>query len=169
MPHPELPADEESKESAIVLSERDAREAARLLSVLADALNKESVTDVGDREAISREEFVLRARIVLESRRLRFRYFKRSMFGEPAWDMLLVLYITEPTEGRQSISKLAELVETPLSTTVRWIDYLERERLVEREPHPTDRRVIFIRLAAKGRDVLDAYLSGQPWVPAEPG
>lgn len=169
MPYPEPPAGDEPEESPIVLSERDAREAARLLRLLTGALDKRSAIDSEGHEAITREGFILRARIVLESRRRRFRYFKRSMFGEPAWDMLLVLYITEPTEGRQSISRLAELVETPISTTARWIDYLERERLVEREPHPTDKRAIYIRLVAKGRDLLDAYLSGQPWVPVEAG
>ena len=91
------------------------------------------------------------------------------MFGEPAWEMLLCLYITDQSEGHQSISRLAELVETPLSTTVRWIDYLDRERLIEREPNPTDKRVIYIRLAARGRELLEAYLSGQPWVPTEIG
>jgi DNA-binding MarR family transcriptional regulator len=168
MPRLEQPADE-TEQPAIILSERDAREAARLLSLLTEAVDKQTAPSVVGDEGISRGQFVLRARVVLNSRRLRFRYFKRSMFGEPAWEMLLCLYISEPTEGRQSISRLAELIETPLSTTVRWIDYLERERLVEREPHPTDKRVIFIRLAAKGRELLDAYLSGQPWVPAEPG
>ena len=169
MPYPELPVDDETKQTAIMLSESDAREAARLLSLLTGALDKRSEADSRGNEPISREELILRARIILHSRSHRLRYFNRSMFGEPAWDMLLVLYVTEPTEGRQSISRLAELVETPLSTTVRWIDYLERERLVEREPHPTDKRVIYIRLASKGRERLDAYLGGQPWVPAEAG
>jgi DNA-binding MarR family transcriptional regulator len=103
----------------------------------------------------------------MNSRRLRFRYFKRAMFGEPAWEILLTLYITEGAEGRQSIGRLADLIETPLSTTARWIDYLERERLVEREPHPTDKRVIYIRLLAKARELLEAYLSGTPWAPIE--
>ena len=165
LPYPELPADD--NEPRIVLSERDVREAVRLLGLFATALGDQEAPDQGDRNATSREELVLRARIVLGSRRRRFRYFNRSMFGEPAWDILLVLYITETTEGRQSTGRLAELVETPLSTAARWIDYLHRERLVERESHPTDKRVVYIRLLAKGRELLDSYLSGQDWVPAD--
>lgn len=167
MPYPELPADDDTDEPRIVLSERDVREAVRLLGLFAAALGDQSAAPEGGGNAVSRQDLVSRARIVLGSRRLRFRYFNRSMFGEPAWDILLVLYIMEATEGRQSTGRLAELVETPLSTAARWIDYLHRERLVEREPHPTDKRVVYIRLLPKGRELLDAYLSGQAWVPAE--
>lgn len=167
MAYPELPADGlDEKGPAIVLSERDAREAARLLSLLSEALHS-PLPPAADSAAISREELILRARIVMNSRRLRFRYFKRAMFGEPAWDILLCLYITEHTEGRQPIGKLADLIEAPLSTTARWIDYLERERLVEREQHPTDKRIIYIRLLPKARELLDAYLTGSPWAPTE--
>jgi DNA-binding MarR family transcriptional regulator len=169
MPYPERLTGDDDAESTIIVSESDARDAVRLLGLLTDALDKkdEEVADSNSPGQISRYELRLRARVVINSRRHRFRFFKRSMFGEPAWDMLLVLYITEPAEGSQSISRLAELVETPLSTAVRWIDYLEREKLVEREPHPTDKRVIFIRLSEKGREQIDGYLCGQPWVPAE--
>lgn len=167
MRYPELPANDEANESSVVLSERDAREAARLLSLLATALTSRSPTPLDSPRGIDREDLIQRARIVLSSRRLRFRYFNRSMFGEPAWEILLVLYITETTEGRQSTGRLAELVETPLSTAARWIDYLDRERLIERQPHPTDKRVIYIRLSPKGRELLDSYLSGQDWAPIE--
>lgn len=167
MSDPERPAGDDGTESTVVLSKSDAREAVRLLGLLTDALDKKEGSSDAFSEPISRSELLLRARAVIDSRRHRFRYFKRSMFGEPAWDMLLALYIIEPSEGHQSISQLAERVETPLSTTVRWIDYLEREKLVEREPHPTDKRVIFIRLSEKGRELIDGYLSGQSWSPAE--
>jgi DNA-binding MarR family transcriptional regulator len=167
MSDPERPAGDDGMESTVILSESDAREAVRLLGLLTDALDKKEGSGDDSPEPISRSELLLRARVVINSRRHRFRYFKRSMFGEPAWDMLLALYIIEPSEGRQSISQLAERVETPLSTTVRWIDYLEREKLVEREPHPTDKRVIFIRLSEKGRELIDGYLSGQSWSPSE--
>ena len=167
MSDPERLAGDDGMESTVILSESDAREAVRLLGLLTDALDKKEGSGDDSPEPISRSELLLRARVVINSRRHRFRYFKRSMFGEPAWDMLLALYIIEPSEGRQSISQLAERVETPLSTTVRWIDYLEREKLVEREPHPTDKRVIFIRLSEKGRELIDGYLSGQSWSPSE--
>ena len=108
----------------------------------------------------------MRARIILHSRRVRERYFKRAMFGEPAWDILLVLYIADLSGTRQTIGKLAEWIETPLTTAVRWIGYLEKERLVERQPHPTDKRTVYIQLLPKGRQAMGEYLSEMGWQPA---
>jgi len=109
---------------------------------------------------------VERARIILNSRRLRAKFFSPSMFGEPAWDILLVLYVEQ---GRQTIGNLTKAIATPLTTTTRWIEYLEKKLLIEREPHPNDKRVVFIKLVEKGRKLLDDYLSGTPWDPEDAG
>lgn len=161
-----MPADNDLNEPTVVLSEKDVREAARLLKLLSTALAGQSNFMVREEEGVSRDELILRARIVLNSRQLRTKYFNRAMFGEPAWDVLLALYITEQTKGRQSIGRIADWIQTPLTTVARWIDYLEKERLVSREAHPNDKRVIFICLLDKGRDLMDGYLGGMPWVPA---
>lgn len=169
MPYPEFPAENDTGEPTIVLSEKDAREAARLLKLLSTAIDEKTGFIASDCKEASREELILRARIVLHSRQLRADYFNRAMFGEPAWDVLLALYITDEAEGRQSIGRIAEWIRAPLTTVARWIDYLEKERLVRREAHPGDKRVIFIRLMEKGRELLDAYLGGMPWIPAREG
>lgn len=161
MPRPEHPGGNDSREPTVVLSESDAREAARLFKLLAGAIGD---TAAGHGLVASRDDLVLRARVILNSRRQRTRYFNRAMFGEPGWDVLLVLYVTERADGRQPIGRLAEWIQTPLSTVVRWVDYLVKERLVAREPHPTDKRIIFIRLRQKGRELLERYLGAAPWL-----
>lgn len=153
----------------IVLSEKDVREAARLLRLLSSAVAEQSGQVAGGQEPTSRDELILRARIVLNSRRRRTQYFNRAMFGEPAWEVLLALYITELSEGPQSIGRIADWIRAPLTTVARWIDYLEKERLISREAHPNDKRVIVIRLSEKGRELMDAYLDAMPWAPAEQG
>lgn len=165
MPEPDMQGDNDLNEQTVVLSEKDAREAARLLRLLSSAMSGQAGPSGHGEEAAQRDELILRARIVLNSRQQRTQYFNRAMFGEPAWDVLLALYITEKTEGRQSIGRIAEWINAPLSTVARWIDYLEKERLVSRQAHPNDRRVIFITLLEKGRELLDAYLGGMPWLP----
>jgi DNA-binding MarR family transcriptional regulator len=168
MPNSEPPAsgaDEISK--SVTLSDKDVRDAARLLRLLSQAASSpdplfpevaaESRSDPPDRELLNS-----RAKVVLHSRRLRARHFSRAIFGEPAWEILLVLYITDVSGGRQTIGRLADWIETPPTTVLRWVGYLEKERLVERQSHPTDRRLVFIRLLEKGRNALDAYLSGLP-------
>ena len=157
MPYTETPHDLGSEK--IELSPNDVREAARLLRVIAGAIS-DKTGKRGEAKAPTHHDLAVRARTLLDGRRLRGKHFNRAMFGEPGWDILLVLYVSE---GRQSIGQLAKWIETPLSTAVRWIDYLVKERLVEREPHPHDKRVMFIKLLEKGREQLEDYLSEMPW------
>lgn len=98
----------------------------------------------------------------MHTRRLRARHFSRAMFAEPAWDMLLLLYLADSAQERQTIGQLAEGIETPLTTVLRWVGYLEKEHLVERQDHPTDRRIVFIGLTNKGRTALETYLTELP-------
>jgi DNA-binding MarR family transcriptional regulator len=149
----------------VTLTEKDIKDAARLFRLLTDpvlvasALPDFSFAAPGTTE---REILISRARIVLNARRLRERHFNRVMFGEPAWDILLMLYASDQSPGRLTLSRLAEWIETPLTTVVRWVNFLEEEHLVERQAHPTDRRTVFIKLRETGRAALDAYLGTIP-------
>jgi DNA-binding MarR family transcriptional regulator len=164
MPDPEPVQQDDTSFSKIALSESDVREAARLLRVFARAIGNQASGD--DRQQLARDDLIERARIILDSRRTRALFFSPSMFGEPAWDIMLALYTTE---GRHPLGRLAEWAETPPSTAVRWIEYLEKKLLVEREPHPNDKRIVFVKLSKKGRKLLDDYLSSTRWDPDDVG
>lgn len=162
MPDP-APTDPQTAKT-VALTEKDLKETARLLRLLAELGFAEqalptpfpagdSVGGASDRQAL-----IAKARIMLGARRARERYFHRDLFGEPAWEILLALYIVEESGARFTTSKLAEWIEAPLSTVVRWIKALEEKSLVGRVDHPTDKRIVFIRLLEKGRKGLDAYL-----------
>ncbi len=149
----------------VTLTEKDMKDAARLFRLLADhAIAPNGVSEFFAKSPgpADRETLVSRARIVLHARRLRQRHFNRIMFGEPAWDILLMLYVSEQSAARLTLSRLAEWVETPLTTVVRWVNFLEEEELVARQPHPTDRRTVFVTLRQKGRAALDDYLGSVP-------
>lgn len=170
MPNPERSDPKEPKVAATVtLSEKDAQEAARLLRLLADSrifgsALPENSPAVADTETVvtDRQSLIERARIVLGARRIRMQFFHPGFFGEPAWEILLALYITEESEARFTASKLAEWIGAPLSTVLRWVKALEEQSLVDRIDHPTDRRICFIRLLDKGRKALDSYLGAIP-------
>lgn len=147
----------------IAVSEEDARAAARLLARIAavgEGVGPGEQTPPsrshGEGEA-DRSVLLERARKAYLDRQRRTEFFSRDVFGEPVWDMLLVLYVFDVSGTRLTIGKVAELIDTPLTTTIRWIGYLEKEHLLERQPHPNDRRMGFIRLLGKARDALDAY------------
>jgi DNA-binding MarR family transcriptional regulator len=98
-----------------------------------------------------------RAKKIFADRRRRARFFDVGMFGEPAWDILLVLYISEQEGGRQTISRLTENAGSPSTTILRWLYALEERGLVARESHPNDLRKIFVELTERGRDALESY------------
>jgi DNA-binding MarR family transcriptional regulator len=108
---------------------------------------------------VKRPELIARARNEFQSRRRRGEIFGQSMFGEPAWDMLLVLYILDVSGQRQTVGSLLQFSGKPSTTAKRWLDYLEAHDLVQSDAHPTDRRTAFVSLTPKARDGLDLYYS----------
>ena len=150
------------KPKVIELSKRDIDDAKRLLSVLATAEGKIIIGSggLGDTEEASTDRpSQERALELLSLRRRRHSVFGKAMFGEPAWEILLLLFALGP---RQTVTRLAELACASKSTAIRWIDYLEGQRLVEREAHPTDKRAVYVELTEKARDAIRLYLSGSP-------
>lgn len=161
------PFDEAGSFQTVILTEKDVRDAARLFRLISAGTPWANILSTGaplrsDGEPNDHNELIARARAVLNTRQLRARYFKRAMFAEPAWDILLLLYLADTSEARQSVGQLAELIETPPTTVSRWVSYLEKERLVARTDHPTDRRIVFIGLTDQGRNALNGFLSEMP-------
>jgi DNA-binding MarR family transcriptional regulator len=152
----------------VKLTEQDLKDAARLFKLFADpALLGNEVhgffpAETPANDASGRQALVSKARMVLASRLVREQYFQRDLFGEPAWEILLALYVLDDSGARFTISKLAECINAPLSTVARWVKTLEEQSLVGRVNHPTDRRIIFVRLLDKGRRALDDYLAAMP-------
>lgn len=150
--HPQASRALEDGPRLVSLNQRDVEEAARLLTLIAGA------NPADPQEQDQDDPLRARARQIYRDRRRRFVHFGVEMFGEPAWDMLLILYLEEGGQ-RQSQRRLAEVSGAPKSTAMRWIDYLDREGLVRVESHPTDKRRNFVALSDKGRQRLELFLS----------
>lgn len=86
-------------------------------------------------------------------------FFAPCMFGEPGWDLLLGLYVGEESGSTQTVSSLAKVSRTAISTADRWIDYLAEKELLDRRPSCDDRRTIVVSLTRGGRDALDRYFA----------
>jgi hypothetical protein len=168
MRHPERPnASNDDLEKIVRLTDKDVRDAARLFRLLADAGSRlPAAFGAADRAVraapVEAEELLARAKLVLSSRRARSLHFNPAIFGEPAWEILLVLYITDLSGGRQTLGKLTDWIETPATSVLRWVGYLEKEKFLERQPHPNDRRINFLKLLPKGREAMNAYLGAVP-------
>jgi DNA-binding MarR family transcriptional regulator len=65
-----------------------------------------------------------------------------------------VLNLVDAAEG-QSQQAIGKAVEVPASRMVAFVDELEQRGLVERRPHPEDRRIRALYLTRKGRTLLN--------------
>lgn len=95
---------------------------------------------------------------VYRSRRGRERLFPASFFGEPAWDMLLDLYISAVKGLKINVTSVCIAGAVPITTGLRWLAILEQEGLVNRTVGPGDGRVTFVEIADKGRTMIESYL-----------
>jgi len=146
-------------EGAVTLSPDDARKIAHFLSLLLECAGHSTDRTEAQPQLAGRATLIARARAVLAERERRTELFPPVIFGEIGWEMLLWLYVTDDEGERQTIGRLANLVRAPHTTALRWIGYLEKERLIEKVPHPNDRRTVFIHLLKEGRDRLDRWFS----------
>jgi len=82
----------------------------------------------------------------IRARHLRHRYFPETIFGEPAWDMLLELLDAELEARQVTITNLCEAAGVPGSVGMRWLSSLVAEKLVRRRSDPYNAFCEFIEL-----------------------
>lgn len=112
----------------------------------------------------ARSELATRAANALKARQLRNSIFRQPIFGEPAWDMLIALYLADIEQRPVTASGLADWAQCPKTTALRWQHVLEDRRLIRREQNPIDARMQFISLTELGREALDAFFRLAPLV-----
>lgn len=123
---------------------------------------------VGPCGNISRSDVLACARYLYRLRRLRNRVFEDpDLFGEPAWDMLLDLYIAANEGKRVSVTSACIGAAVPTTTALRWIGILEQRGLLRREADTLDGRRIFVRLTEHGCALMEQFF-GQISDPADP-
>jgi hypothetical protein len=99
------------------------------------------------------------ARQIYQARRDRYLLADwNDMFGEPAWDMLLWLFIAA-YEGRRVTAKIAcAAAGVPASTALRWLHTLGKRGIVDWKTDTNDRRRSFVRISPAGLAELNRYL-----------
>jgi hypothetical protein len=100
------------------------------------------------------------ARETYRVRRMRSQIFGDSdLFGEPAWDMLLDLFIATGDGKRVPVTSACIGAAVPTTTALRWLTMLEDRGLVVREHDKLDARRIFVRLTAEAEAKMTAYFT----------
>ena len=128
-------------------------------SFKASALNNgEDISKPLELGSLERCALVEMAKRIVELRRSRCRYFPGNFFSEPAWDIMLILYI-EAGQRPLAATGAAHVTDTPETTALRWVEALESAGFVNSHTHASDRRVRLLVLSSYGRAMLDQYLS----------
>jgi hypothetical protein len=88
------------------------------------------------------------ARQLYHSRRIRDRIFGGNLFADPAWDILLDLFIAQREDRKVTISSACAAASAPTSTAARHIAHLVQKRLVVRVSRDEDARSSYLGLSA---------------------
>lgn len=92
-------------------------------------------------------------------RRQRGAHFENNqIFGEPAWDILLDLYIHQARNELVSMKSAIVGSGASMSTAVRWLEVLDKEGLIFFEYDPSDAMRGLLRLTPEGYESITRYL-----------
>lgn len=83
-----------------------------------------------------------------------------TLFGEPAWDILLDLFAAGERGKRVAVTSACIGSGVPSTTALRWLNVLEARGLVEREEDLSDARRSFVRLTGKAKVLMAEYFAG---------
>lgn len=76
----------------------------------------------------------------LRARRDREWQFPRGLFSDPAWDILLDLYVAKSEQREVTIWDACQAASVPKTSGMRWLRILESRHLVEREGDIADQK-----------------------------
>jgi hypothetical protein len=92
-------------------------------------------------------------------RRERAKHFNnQQIFGEPAWDLLLDMYIHQARDEKVTVKSAVLESRAGEGTAQRWLKVLDSEGLICSQIDPTDSRKCFLRLTPEGYESITRYL-----------
>jgi DNA-binding MarR family transcriptional regulator len=103
-------------------------------------------------------ETILLAKRIHAFRQKRNAFFEPEIFGEPAWDILLSLYMAAIEGYRMKVSAVCNESGVPCTTALRWVETLRELGLITKRRNPLDARSSFLELTPKGLDRMERFL-----------
>lgn len=103
----------------------------------------------------SDSRYLRRAKLVYETRRRRDAAAGlNGLFGEPAWDILLDVFIAQKSRREIQVSSVCIEAGVPSTTILRWLSRLEQEGLIYRASDNVDGRRRYVRLTESGEALM---------------
>jgi DNA-binding MarR family transcriptional regulator len=103
------------------------------------------------------------ARGLLKVRKARHKHLPGSAISEAGWGLLLALFSMDADAGSCPERKLAEIADVSRTTTLRWLQRLEKAGLVSKTVSPTDKRTVRVRLTEDGRKAIERCFDAAAW------
>jgi DNA-binding MarR family transcriptional regulator len=104
------------------------------------------------------ETRLMAARAWRRANELRHRISTERIFGDPAWDLLLDLYISRAESRRVAISNACAAAGVPATTGLRWIAKLQKLGWICRIGDVRDGRRAFVFLTDEGVQRIESLL-----------
>lgn len=95
---------------------------------------------------------------LVRMRAVRDNHFRKDLFCDPAWDMVLDLTLAHIAGKQISVSSLCVASGVPATTALRRIDDLVEYGLAKRLKDPSDGRRVFVMLTEDGLNRMVAFL-----------
>lgn len=129
----------------------------RDISIRADSLLRTVEKGIVDQPKA--RDAVFKAEAMLAERRKRDRVFDGlELFGEPAWDMLLDLFVAQARVQRVSITSASIASAVAPTTALRYLRRLQEQGLLDEYADPFDKRRRYVRLSDTGLDLINRAL-----------
>ena len=96
---------------------------------------------------------------LLLARRARDELLGEDLFSDPAWDLLLHLYVESAAGKQVAISGLCSAAKVRPTTGLRWINLLVDAGLLEKSDDPEDARIVFVGFATGADESIHHILA----------
>lgn len=96
---------------------------------------------------------------LLEQQKARLSYFPGDLFHEPAWNMLVALFVAHHQKQTMNVKALTAHAGMPATTSLRWVDHLHDRGLIDRTTDIADRRRVEVSLSDSGLTAMTKYLA----------
>lgn len=101
------------------------------------------------------------ARQIVSERQRRYQYFDSHLFSDPAWGIMLDLFVAELEMREVPVTNLCLSSNVPDTTVLRWIKTLAFEGLVVRRKDKVDKRRVLVQLSRPAFESMRRYVEEQ--------
>jgi len=96
---------------------------------------------------------------IIRARRRREELLSAELFADPAWDILLLLYLGRLTGLAVPAADVALPPSVPESTRDRWFGKLEEDGWIRRTPDPENAGAVRLELSARGAAAMQSWVN----------